>query len=288
MESVFDAGDAAIASAIRNGVSFYVDQYQRGEILTIDSLWLVLLIARNDLEYQSIAQQWYSQLPFADDFQNPFLRIFPGQKNTAFSKFRNLEIRRSAVEQHGMHDMYTVHPHWKYDKYFVDPTDDVVLKALYCDTTGYDEMDFQILQNVADSSGGYMDTHNILALRLLMENDCFSRKRLHTALISTAHAILKSVERDMQQAVIGDEVFEKLCMLFWSGFGDHVRKEWMVKVAKYQNKVDYGWSHDYVIRNGHITPMQGQQSDGHPTGLALLSLVYYELGESLQDFYPLK
>lgn len=93
-ESAFDAGDAAIASAIRNGVSFYVDQYQRGEILTIDSLWLVLLIARNDLEYQSIAQQWYSQLPFADDFRNPFLRIFPGQKRTALSKFRDLEIRQ--------------------------------------------------------------------------------------------------------------------------------------------------------------------------------------------------
>ena len=51
-----------------------------------------------------------------------------------------------------------------------------------------------------------------------------------------------------------------------------------------EHNIDYGWSHDYHSRNELISYQA--TSNPHATGLALLAMVYYELGESKQSFYP--
>ena len=281
-----------IASAIKNGQKYYLEMFHHDNDLPIDSIFLLSLIAKNDFEYGHIANAYYHKLQNSEDFNNPFCRIF--SKSTSMNeRFDDLQITRSESFhghpiKHKVHNLYILNK--KYRKFYVDPTDDVVLKALFCDILGFDETDFEILLSMSDNKGTYEDTHSVIALNLLEMNQCYPfKKRIKVAMHRVAKSILHRLKFDYLNGIgFGDLFFEQIVSLYWAGFGDHIKKEWILKIATHQNKRDYGYSHDYTLieNENDLIPIQ-QESTPHPTGLALLAMTYYEIGESKQSFYPI-
>ena len=47
------------------------------------------------------------------------------------------------------------------------------VRAMYCDRTGYDDLDFKTLSSVLKNKGGYYDTHYLWGLLFLKENNCY-------------------------------------------------------------------------------------------------------------------
>eukprot|EP01083_Nonionella_stella_P003859 11104_1 len=277
--SQYNEGDHKIASAIRNGMHYYYQRYMTHQDLPIDSLFLLKLIAKNDAEYTNIANAYYQTVRMDD----PFCRIF-SRSSDITQRFSDLNIvRRHEYQQrtHGVHNLYILNS--KYRQFYKDPTDDVVLKALFCDIKGYDAIDFDILMDMARSDGGYYDTHSIIALRLLAVNQCYDKYQIHYAMTRVAKSILMSLHR-RRVLNFGDLFFEQIVCLYWAGFGDYIKPKWIVDIARHQSIIDYGWSHDYTRKGKHLVPID--ESASHPTGLAIVAMVYYEIGESKQSLYP--
>jgi hypothetical protein len=147
---------------------------------------------------------------------------------------------------------------------------DILVKALYCDKTGFDDQDFFILKLLRKQDGGYFDTHFLLALLLLKENGCYRQDAIaeQTALVSAD--ILKAAENDKE---VGDLYVERIVFLYWAGYGDSIKKEWIELVRNNFIK-DLGW-----------LDKKKQEFNVHVTGLALLSLMYYAEGENEQSLY---
>ena len=158
----------------------------------------------------------------------------------------------------------------KYQKYLMDPWDDILLKVLYADILGFNKTDFDRLLSLKSGKGDYTDTHVFLALIILKQNNGFDQKKIDISLKELAAILVKAQDKDK---IFSDLYAERVVFLYWAGFGNLVKKEWINIIKNSKNK-DMGWS-DY----------QGEESNPHSTGLALLSIIYFKEGKSKQDFY---
>eukprot|EP01084_Bolivina_argentea_P262480 443892_1 len=264
--------DGNIILAIQQGVNFYESAFQMGKKLPIDSLFLLKLMAKNNIIYENISDTYFAKLNYDD----PFCRVF-SKSSTITDKFSDLHLfRQDASQKHQVHNLYEVNK--KYKASIVDPSDDVLIKALYCDTLGYDEIDFDVLIRMAEYNGGYKDTHTLIALEFLRVNECYSSDKIYSEISKVSQAILNSFSNS-DYTDIHDLFFEKVASLYWAGLGNHVKRKWILQIIEYQNKDDYGWMDTRRPRQ--------KFSSTHTTGLALISLIYYSQGATQQSFYPI-
>lgn len=159
----------------------------------------------------------------------------------------------------------------EYAEFLNDPWDDLMLKALYCDISGYDEMDFFLLSLINDEKGGYLDTHFLLGLLLLKENRCFNEERISEGIEKVIGEIVAAQKSDQK---FSDLYAERIVFLYWAGHGDLVEKEWISKVKRNFKKDDLGWR-----------DIGESMSNPHTTGLSILALIYFSEGETAQKFY---
>jgi hypothetical protein len=147
---------------------------------------------------------------------------------------------------------------------------DILVKALYCDISGYDKDDFFILNLMHKQNGGYFDTHYLLALLLLKENKCWEEEVINAQVKIVSEYIIEAQENDY---VFSDLYAERIVFLYWAGYQSSIKKEWIDLIIQNYNPA-YGW----------MDP-QKQEFSLHVTGLSLLSLIYYAEGNNKQTIY---
>lgn|GEM_PF-3418886 len=251
------------AEVIERGLRFYTEK--NTALLRVDDAFLYQLIERSSHRYgptfnlpAGIAER------FADDPyrrllnpENPVSDIIFYRRAYPFQKLSTIENNSYLVDS-------------PYAAFLRDPYDDILFKALYCDVTGYDAGDFAILQSIGNGSGDYADTHLLLGLLLLHENNCFDTGATASAIEDTSAHIVRAAQIDRQ---FSDLYAERIVFLYWAGLGNRVRRSW-VELVQQNLTNEPGWR-----EAGHET------ANGHTTGLALLSLIYFEDGKKQQPFY---
>lgn len=158
----------------------------------------------------------------------------------------------------------------EYRKTIHDPWDDILVKSLYCDSTGFDKLDFSILSSVHDGGGGYYDTHQLLGLFMLEENGCYDKTIIANAKEKLVNNIVSALEND---TIFSDLYAERVACLFWAGARKRVKPAW-IDVIKNAQRDDGGWA-DIGLK----------QSGSHPTGLAAVSIKYFLNSDQEPTFY---
>jgi hypothetical protein len=251
-----------LAETIRDGMRFY-DAPEALNALRVDDAFLFQAIgrARSGSSYR---------LPtdIADRFAgDPFLRIIDAERGADdLVFFRRAEPLRPLPNIEN--NSYLVNT--PYERFLRDPYDDILLKALYCDTTGYTDTDFSILKSVMTGAGDYADTHALWGLAMLRANSCYDPEPLAAEMEILAKAVAAAADRDGR---FSDLYAERLVLLYWSGHGDMVREPW-VRFIRDHLTDDPGW------RDGDDV-----SANAHTTGLALLALLYFEAGEPSQPLF---
>ncbi|MDQ5922348.1 MAG: hypothetical protein QG644_56 [Patescibacteria group bacterium] len=170
-----------------------------------------------------------------------------------------------------------------YPPYMVDLNDDyartepfagVLLKALYCDKLGYTDYDFGILHTLYNGDGSYWDTHFLLSLIFLKNNNCYDEKEINSAIKKVSVSIINKQKEDEE---FTDVYAERIVMLYWAGYGNFVEKAWIEKVKENFINNPPGWKAVSFL----------PYPNSHTTGLAILSLIYYLEGENYQPFISL-
>lgn len=147
---------------------------------------------------------------------------------------------------------------------------DIIIKSIYCDKTGFDNGDFHVLKLLKNGDGGYFDTHYLFGLLFLKKNNCYAKEDLDRQ--------IEDVSKDIAIAIDNDKIFsdlyvERIVFLYWSGYGNLIKKE-QIDFIKNNFNEKYGWAEK-----------KGTFFNGHISGLSLLSLIYYAEGKSSQSFY---
>ena len=153
-------------------------------------------------------------------------------------------------------------------KIMTDPTDDVVLKALYCGESSYDNFDYELLSIIRDDEGGYGDTHYLLSLLFLEKLKCGSANMIEQDKQAVIQNIFMAEVKDEE---FSDLFVERIVLLYWAGQNDKIKLEWINRVAQNIQK-DGGWKKN----------VNTDRSDPHATGLAALSIKYF-LGNTRVD-----
>ena len=182
------------------------------------------------------------------------LKIIPKQKNKITEEYDN--------------SFY--HLNDKYNKYLMDPWDDILLKGLYADIIEFNQADLNNLLSIKTGKGNYTDTHILLSLLLAKENNGFDKNIINSAIKNLALILVNAQNNDK---IFTDLYAERVVFLYWAGFGNLVKKEWIDFIKNSQNE-DLGWS-------GY----EEEGSNPHSTALALLSIIYFKEGKLKQDFY---
>jgi hypothetical protein len=147
----------------------------------------------------------------------------------------------------------------KYKNNLLDPTDDVLVKALYCEN-GYDEFDFEFLKKARDNIGGYGDTHYLMSLLLLKSMNCVDNDIIQRELNNVVNTIIKAQIQDQE---FSDLFAERIVVLYWAGKRHSIKYDWIKQIVQNQQN-DGGWSD---IDNYNTNP--------HTTGLAGLAIIYF-------------
>lgn len=148
----------------------------------------------------------------------------------------------------------------KIGKIMTDPTDDIVLKALYCDESGYDDFDYKLLSVIRDDEGGYGDTHYLLSLLFLERLGCGNTD---VVMQDKQDVIGNILAAESEEQEFSDLFVERIALLYWAGHGQSVDIEWINKVAK------------NIQRDGGWRDVGVDKSDPHTTGLAALAIKYF-------------
>lgn len=244
--------------AIEQGMRFY-DSPTNLEALRVDDFFLYAKV----LDRRSQPIPWSLAEKFAQD---PFRTLLgpTAVRTLAPSIFRRQPF---PVDKAGVERLYALEA--PFDRYLRDPWDDLMLKALYCRETGYDAQDFAGLEHLGKSETSYFDTHALLGLIMLRENQCFDAEKIATASEWLVNDIITDLGQD---PVFSDLYAERLAVLFWADAGHRVERAWIDRVRDSLTN-DPGW-HDF----GH------DFSNGHTTGLALLALLYAERKDESPSF----
>ena len=158
-------------------------------------------------------------------------------------------------------------------EYLEDPWDDVLLKALYCKSTGYDGLDWKVMELLNDGKGGYLDTHFLLGLLFLENGKCFDEAEIKKVKSRVIDEIVLAQERDEK---FSDLYAERIVFLYWAGEGEKVEKEWINLIqANFQNESN-GWQ-----------DIGRSEVDAHTTGMAILALEYFLKNPKSQLFLEL-
>ena len=250
-------------NAIREGLKFYDDKSLDNE-LRVDDAFLLQLI-------QGLIKDRYATLNVERTIPNfapdPLSRLLEREKPVlGLSFFR----RPNAYEPlpHVNNNSYLIDR--VFEQYLRDPYDDILWKALYCDLSGYDEVDFATLRSIRSMKGDYADTHFLLSLLLLKENKCFDDKRLAVEIQATVQPIANAAKED---TAFSDLYAERIVFLYWAGYGNVIKNDW-IEIIRKARTADPGWRDSGV-----------RISNAHTTGLALLALIYFEEGKPKQSFW---
>ncbi len=205
----------------------------------------------------------------ASDFANdPFMRMFSSRyalSDIAFSL--RTDSQTKVILRNN--ESYLLYPPSLQSK-LRDPWDDILIRSLYCDFGTYTERDFSLLQSLQDGSGDYFDTHLLLSLLFLKQNNCYDKNILKKNIDDVVQRIILSTKQDTESS---DIYMERIVFLYWAGYGNRVEKKWIDIIRKNIN-FDSGW------RTGSDI-----YSNAHTTGLALLALLYYQENKTQQIFY---
>ena len=152
----------------------------------------------------------------------------------------------------------------------------LITKALWCDIYGFDLEDLALLLSSKTDTGSYRDTHVIAPLLILRENNCIS-----SAIINPlVDAITQSVINAQNTATNYSDLYaQRIFILYWAGYGNHVKAAWIEKIINSQNQDSgwgWGWGND-----------KRRASHPHPTVFSLLSLIYFLENQPEQAFYPI-
>jgi len=245
---------------IDQGLHFYTPENLQS--LRVDDAFLLELIEKHTKK--TIAPEE------AKNFENdPFKRMFSSHSTLSDLTFS----RTSDTNTHGQskqNTSYHINPPFVRNA-LRDPWDDIMIRSLYCDFGIYDETDFLLLQSLQDNKGNYFDTHFLLGLLLLEKNECYEKESIK----KNKEAVVKRIISAEQVDTVSSDLYaERIVFLYWAGYGQAVQKEW-IDIIRNSLATDSGW------RTGKDT-----NSNAHTTGLALLSLLYYEEGKNMQRFYP--
>lgn len=247
-------------SVIDQGLQFYTPG--RIQALRVDEAFLFSLIRQS--RGRTLPENL--KAPYEND---PFSRLFDMD-----NPIRDIVFHRNPsptlIDEPSRNNTYSIDP--PYEKFLYDPWDDLLFKALYCDIDGYDNTDFSLLTTRGDGIGGYADTHVLLGLLFLEKNQCFDQGKIESHKKTLVRHIVTAEERDM---VFSDLYVERIVFLFWSGYGNTVKKEWLAIVRK-NIESDFGWR--WQASDTH--------SSAHATGLALLALIYPDQENIRSIFAP--
>jgi hypothetical protein len=238
-----------IKSVILGGLSFYSpDEIKK---LPIDSYFMFREVLKHlKIEGISSMEDTYDS--------DPFIRFLNKEKYITSLKFSKPE-----------NDSYKVNS--EYEFAITYRLDGIVLKALYCDITGYNDEDFSVLQTLNHGGGSYEDTHFLLALLYLKENGCYDKNKIEKLIEEAVGSIINAEKNDTS---FSDLYAERIVILYWAGYGRSVERYW-IDTVKNNFTDDPGWRINKFLLF----------SSSHPTGLALLSLIYYLEDKPQQFFY---
>ncbi len=257
-----NGSDPLLTAAIEKGLGYYTPENMA--TVRIDDAFLLGLVKRS-LPTLSLSLSIPEATPSLA--RDPFWRLIEPKEPVP-----DIMFYRRAYPYRILpfidNNSYLVNP--PYEEYLRDPYDDILFKTLYCDLGHYDAADFAILKSIQSETGDYADTHYLWGLLILRENGCFDEPEIAAEIRSVVPHIIRAAETD---EVFSDLFAERIVLLYWAGFGDRVKREWIEKVHSSLTD-EPGWRDA-----GH------DESNAHTTGLALLSLIYFENGKKEQKFY---
>ncbi len=210
------------------------------------------------------------------DVGDPFMRMM----NRAYTVARPRKVGRTIINEREIPSYFRQwgtqlnNTFYRFDArtqvYLDDAYDDIFLMALYCDFD-YRPIDTKVAMIAGDDRGGYIDTHQLIALVLQKRNGCFvSQNAIDKKIAKVVARIVRAQEND---EAFSDLFAERIVVLYWAGAGDLVRYSWIRKIVSAQN-ADGGWGY-----------RAGDPSDAHATGLASVALRYYIERDIYQDIF---
>ena len=114
----------------------------------------------------------------------------------------------------------------------------------------------------AESSRGYDLTHKFLAMRFLQERNCLAGDT-ELLLESKINAAAESIAREQALSEFDDLFSERAAFLYWGGFRDLVKEEWIDIILENQDEAG-SWT-DFKANLFYGNP--------HTTVLAVWALV---------------
>ncbi|RMG44111.1 MAG: hypothetical protein D6719_02470 [Candidatus Dadabacteria bacterium] len=226
--------------------------------VSVDVIWLLGEIERRIGKIDNPALNKYFSTEY--NRENPFRR-FLNIKNP----LKGFEIKRAAASPFEIEEAGAFWPEkWLYTVnedlrgYLKHPWDDVLLKALYCDISGYDKKDLEFLLHRARYDGSYADTHVLLGLLIVKKLGCLPYEQIKTVIKKLTDSIAGALEIDHH---FRDLYAERVLLLYWSPLeNDSINKEWIKLLLKKQNR-DGGWGYP--------------RSSPHTSAISLLVLYYW-------------
>ncbi|MBT4288663.1 MAG: hypothetical protein HOD92_15155 [Deltaproteobacteria bacterium] len=208
--------------------------------------------------------------------KDPFLRIY---SSILFSDTLHISRRVNLLEEaaelirfSGENTLFYDFGN-QYNAVLTEPRDDRVLKAMYCDKTGYDELDFKIMYSLRDHNGGYGDTHYLLSLLLLEKFQCVNQ----TIIEQTKQQVINDlIDAQSLDNSFSDLFAERMVLLFWTGRYDVIKFNWIMRVAKEQTD-DGGW-----------WDVETDGTDPHITGLSALAIKYFIEARRVDDIVTMQ
>jgi hypothetical protein len=274
--SVKNLKEKTYTQSIQNGYTFYTPEIISK--LNIDELLFYKIISnKTNQQISPVVQE-----TFEKHSRNAFKRFYDSKSYIADLEFKkNLTFK---VEDLQGKKIETINAYDYYKKtgnfYFIEKLpgeslfkawNNVVLKALYCDKSGFDDQDFAYLKFMKRNDGSYMDTHILLALLFIEKNNCYEKKAVEKEKESIITSLIEAENRESE---FSDLYAERIVFIYWSGYGNKINKEWIEKIKENQLK-NYGWS----------STKTETSPNAHTTGLALLGILYYIEGKDSQDFF---
>jgi hypothetical protein len=168
--------NALLWPSARTGYQGSIDRalsYLRDERVSkgIDSLFMLDLLMPGSVRDTDI--------PKSDAFKRLFDERY---------KASDISITRLVKDIPGVNDEFIKHDYQlggyfyeiggRYSGSVLEGWDDILLKSLYCDLTGFDDVDYAILRKLSDGAGNYFDTHQLLALMFLEGNRCLEPEKI--------------------------------------------------------------------------------------------------------------
>lgn len=227
--------EQGLATAVSNAISFFRDSREPHALL-----WLAVMHRRFRIEQFADALQRYDEVLVEQPEQAPLRRV----------------LRRFADRDNPLRpdDWDAV----------TDPSDRLLVCALYCDRVGLPRTFAEMLRKAA-SAGGYFLPHVMLVWFWICENGCAFE--LPAGFMDRVYEASAGII-DQDPTIVSDLRLEVAAFLNLVGQGGRVSTAFVERVLASQN-ADGGW--------GQARDAQGR-SDWHATTLGLLLLVQLSRG----------